>query len=104
PTSFAQWLSAADFAVGPTREVAIIGDLDDSNTKALLKTLWKSYRPRQVTAISVYPPGHGTPALLADRPLLNNQPTAYVCQGFVCLQPVNSPDEMESQLTGNRIK
>jgi hypothetical protein len=101
PTSFAQWLSAADFAVGPTREVAIIGNPDDAQTNALVRTLWKSYRPRQVTAISAYPPGPGSPALLIDRPLLNNQPTAYVCQGFVCLQPVNSSDEMEAQLTAN---
>jgi uncharacterized protein YyaL (SSP411 family) len=103
PTSFAQWLSAADFAVGPTREVAIIGDLDDSKTLELLRTLWKSYRPRQVTAISAYPPARGSPTLLTDRPLLGNQPTAYVCQGFVCLQPVNSPEEMEKQLEANPI-
>jgi hypothetical protein len=101
PTAFAQWLCAADFATGPTREVAIVGDSDDAKTQELLKTLWKSYRPRQVTAVSAYPPETGSPALLQDRPLLNNQPTAYICQGFVCLQPVNSPDEMEVQLTDN---
>ena len=104
PTSFAQWLSAANFAVGPTREVAIIGGPNDSRVQELLRTLWKSYRPRQVTAISAYPPEPGSPALLADRPLLNNQPTAYVCQGFVCLQPVNSPDEMEAQLASKTIQ
>lgn len=104
PTAFAQWLCAADFAVGPTHEVAIIGNLDNSNAHQFLKTLWKSYRPRQVTAISAYPPGPGSPALLKDRPLVNNLPTAYVCQGFVCLRPVNSPDEMESQLAGSSIK
>jgi uncharacterized protein YyaL (SSP411 family) len=98
PTSFAQWLAAADFAVGPTREVAILGDQNDAGIQDLLRTLWKNYRPRQVTAISTFPPGPGSPALLVDRPLLHNQPTAYVCQGFVCLQPVNSPDEMEAQL------
>jgi len=101
PTAFGQWLCAADFAVGPTHEVAIIGDPDDHNTKEFLKTLWKSFRPRQVTAISVYPPQPGSSALLDDRPLLNRQPTAYVCQGFVCFQPVNSPSDMEVQLTGN---
>ncbi|MCI0520710.1 MAG: hypothetical protein L0Z70_10715, partial [Chloroflexi bacterium] len=57
--------------------------------------------PRQVTAISAYPPEPDAPALLKDRPLFNDLPTAYVCQGFVCLQPVNSPIEMESQLAGN---
>jgi hypothetical protein len=101
PTAFGQWLCAADFAVGPTHEVAIIGDPDDPKTHELLKTLWKSFRPRQVAAISAYPPEPGSPALLKDRPLLKGQPTAYVCQGFVCLQPVNSSSEMEIQLTGN---
>ena len=101
PTAFAQWLCAADFAVGPTREVAIIGDTQHIKTRELLNTLWKTFRPRQVTAISTYPPEPDAPALLKDRPLLNDLPTAYVCQGFVCLQPVNSPKEMETQLAGN---
>jgi len=104
PTAFAQWLSAADFALGPTREVAIVGDPQHPETRELVCALWKTYRPRQVTAISAYPPGPGSPALLKDRPLVNNLPTAYVCQGFVCLRPVNSPDEMESQLAGNSMK
>jgi uncharacterized protein YyaL (SSP411 family) len=100
PTGFAQWLCAADFAVGPTHEIAIIGDTQHADTKELLNTLWKSFRPRQVTAISNYPPESDAPALLKDRPLLNGLPTAYVCQGFVCLQPVNSPTEMESLIAG----
>ena len=100
PTAFAQWLCAADFAVGPTREVAVIGDSDRSETKELLNTLWKTFRPRQVTAISNYPSEPDAPALLKDRPLLNDLPTVYVCQGFICLQPVNSRTEMEKQLKG----
>ncbi|HLF75661.1 MAG TPA: thioredoxin domain-containing protein [Anaerolineales bacterium] len=98
PTAFAKWLSAADFALGPVHEVAIIGEPGHPATQAFLATLWKRYRPHQVTAVSAYPPEPGSPALLKDRPLQNDQPTAYVCQGFVCLQPVNSPDEMEAQL------
>jgi len=101
PTGFAKWLSAADFAEGPAHEVAIVGDSNDRKTQELVKTLWKGYRPRQVAAISAHPPQSGSPALLDDRPLLNNQPTAYVCQGFVCLQPTNSPFEMEVQLTSD---
>lgn len=100
PTGFAQWLCAADFAVGPTHEIAIIGDTQHAGTKELLNTLWKSFRPRQVTAISKYPPESDAPALLKDRPLLNGLPTAYVCKGFVCLQPVNTPTEMESLMAG----
>jgi uncharacterized protein YyaL (SSP411 family) len=101
PTAFAQWLCAADFGVGPTHEVAIIGDPHNSETRSLINALWKNYRPRQATVISAYPPEPGSPALLQDRPLINDQPTAYVCQGFVCLQPVNSPSKMEAQLSTN---
>jgi uncharacterized protein YyaL (SSP411 family) len=35
---------------------------------------------------------------LNDRTLKDGLPTAYVCQGFVCKQPVNSVEEMERQL------
>jgi len=104
PTAFAKWLCAADFAVGPIHEVAIIGDLSEIKTQELLKALWKKFRPRQVMAVSAYPPASSSPALLKDRPMLNDQPAAYVCRSFVCLQPVNLPTEMEKQLAGEPIQ
>ena len=35
-------------------------------------------------------------ALLADRPLINDQPTAYVCRQFVCRLPVTSVEDLAS--------
>jgi uncharacterized protein YyaL (SSP411 family) len=64
----------------------------------LTQTLWKEYRPRQVAAISTFPPPEGSPALLHDRPLLNGLTTAYVCRDFICKQPVTSPEELAAQL------
>jgi len=101
PTAFAKWLAASDFAVGPTHEVAIVGSPTEMKTQDLIRTLWKKYRPRQVTAISTSPPPQGSPALLHDRPLVNGEPTVYICQGFVCLQPVSNPSEIEPQLIEN---
>jgi len=95
PTAFANWLNAADFALGPVNEVAILG----ANPQELVQTLWREYRPRQVAAISTFPPPQGSPALLQDRPLLNSQPTAYVCRDFICKQPVNAAQELAAQLT-----
>jgi uncharacterized protein YyaL (SSP411 family) len=45
----------------------------------------------------------GTPdqpglALLADRPMISDQPTAYVCRNFVCKLPVTSVDDLAAQL------
>ncbi|MHA2428638.1 MAG: thioredoxin domain-containing protein, partial [Candidatus Hermodarchaeia archaeon] len=98
PTSFGQWLSAIDFAIGPVHEVAILGGMDSPEFQAFRETLWVDYRPRMVTAVSLHPPHPDAPPLLKNRPLRNALPTAYVCQGFVCRQPVNFPEEMVTQL------
>ncbi len=98
PSAFAQWLCAADFALGPSREVAIVGEPADPTTQALVAPLWHGYHLRLVLAASPYPPAPGSPALLHDRPMLNGKPTAYVCQGFVCQMPVNDPQAMLAQL------
>jgi uncharacterized protein YyaL (SSP411 family) len=39
PTAFANWLIALDLAAGPLREVAIIGDLFDQRTQALVNAM-----------------------------------------------------------------
>ena len=99
PTGFGQWLIAADFALGDVREVAIIGDSESAQTQALVDTLWEQYQPHLVAASAA--PNQNTaalPRLLANRGLINDQPTAYVCQGFVCQQPVNTPEELKKQL------
>jgi uncharacterized protein YyaL (SSP411 family) len=51
-----------------------------------------------VAALSNFPPESHSPGLLSNRILLNQKPTAYVCQNFVCHQPVTSPQELKEQL------
>jgi uncharacterized protein YyaL (SSP411 family) len=94
PTAFAKWLSTADFALGPVREVAIVGE----QRQPLVEILWSAYRPRLVAALADVPLPDGAPALLRDRPLKDGLPTAYVCQDFTCQQPVNQPEELAAQL------
>jgi uncharacterized protein YyaL (SSP411 family) len=98
PTAFSQWLCAMDFALNPIREIAIVGDAQDDRTQSLIESLWSQYRPDVIAAISAAPSTNGKPALLANRPLINDAPTAYVCQGFVCKQPVNDVEQFELQL------
>jgi len=99
PTAFGGWLCAMDMALGPIQEVAILGNSEEPGAQALIGALWGELRPNLVAAISGYPPAEGAPPLLADRPLLNDQATAYVCLGFVCKQPVNRPEELAKQLS-----
>jgi uncharacterized protein YyaL (SSP411 family) len=98
PTAFAQWLIAMDIAATPMREVAIIGDPSHIETQAMIAALWSRYRVDALVAISNYPPLPEAPALLKERPLVDGQPTAYVCQNFVCQRPVQTPQELILQL------
>jgi uncharacterized protein YyaL (SSP411 family) len=98
PAAFGAWLSAADFALSNVRQVAILGNLLDPRTRALLDIVRERYRPNLVLAASVLPPAPDSPALLQQRGLLAGKPTAHVCTGFVCLLPVTHPEELVRQL------
>ncbi len=110
PTAFGFWLQGLDFALGPVRQIAVVGPLAASDTQALLEEIWRTYRARTVVAAAESPAvAEGTaaaegstvddtPALLRDRGLIQNAPTAYVCQGFVCSLPVNTVEGLKQQL------
>jgi uncharacterized protein YyaL (SSP411 family) len=98
PTSFGQWLTAIDFAVGPVKEVAILGEIGSTHFNHLVASLWDTYRPRTLAALSHYPIAAGSPDLLLDRPIINKLATAYVCRNFTCQQPVTSGEALREQL------
>ncbi|HVN17027.1 MAG TPA: hypothetical protein VMT73_14885, partial [Anaerolineales bacterium] len=98
PTSFARWLSDADFALGSVKQVAVVGEARDESFEAMIKLLRSAYRPNMIVAASTIPLAKDSPALLADRPALNKQATAYVCEGFVCRQPVTNVKELKEQI------
>ncbi|MFW6184027.1 MAG: thioredoxin domain-containing protein [Chloroflexota bacterium] len=98
PTGFAQWLTAATFILGDPREVAIIGDAEDEDVRALLDVAYDSYRPLQVVAVGR--DGDAVP-LLKDRAQLDGRATAYVCRHFVCRRPVAEPAALQEQLASS---
>jgi uncharacterized protein YyaL (SSP411 family) len=100
PTGFGYWLSGYDLALGPVKQVAILGDPADEQTRRLIRSAWASYRPRMILALSVHGAEPDQPALLNNRVQIDQKPTAYVCSGFVCRLPVHQPDEMQAQLDG----
>jgi len=97
PTGFGQWLVASSFALGGVREIAIVGDPNGDDTKAMLSVLWGAFRPFQVTAVggvdSLVP-------LLHDRAKIDGKATAYVCEHFACRRPVTEVEEFRKLLEG----
>jgi uncharacterized protein YyaL (SSP411 family) len=100
PSALSQMLIALDFFIGPTREVAIVGDLAAPDTQALLAVINGAFRPNLVLAASTPDNSDARSAvpLLQDRPQREGKATAYVCQGFVCKEPVITPEALAGQL------
>ncbi len=94
PNAFAHWLGAAVFMIGNPQEVAIIGEPNAAETKTLIDTIFAQFRPNLVVAVG----DNSSIPLLKERKQLNGKATAYVCQRFVCQQPVNSPEALAEQL------
>ncbi|GAB3170769.1 hypothetical protein FHX75_12214 [Micromonospora palomenae] len=55
------------------------------------------HAPPGAVVVAGRPDQPGVP-LLADRPLVDGRPTAYVCRGFVCQRPVTSVDDLVAEL------
>ena len=98
PTAFGRWLSAADMALGNVKQVAVVYEADVKDAAALIQVVRSQFRPNVVLAASSHPPPEAAPALLKDRPLKGGKPTVYVCEGFVCKNPVTAISELSELL------
>jgi hypothetical protein len=103
PLAFGHLLCGLDDFVGPMDEVAIVGEPAAEGTRTLLAVARQAYRPRMVLAQAAPDDEEAQAAvpLLANRPLMDDQPTAYVCRGFVCNQPATQPAELLLQLSAS---
>jgi len=102
PQAFARALQAADLLASRPVEVAIAGPLDDARTSALIHAARAAAGPYAVIAAGdpSAPRAAGAAPVLADRPLVDGAPAAYVCSGFTCRAPVTDPSGLMSALHG----
>jgi uncharacterized protein len=96
PTGFGSLLQALEAHASQMREVAIIGNLESEDTKAMLNKLNSNYLPH--VAVVAAPVGESYLPVLEQREMLDNKATAYVCENLVCRMPVNSPSDLEKLL------
>jgi hypothetical protein len=94
---FTMFLSALDFAIGPSVEVVVSGKPGGLDTNDMLDALKKIYVPNMVviqrsedaleTLKDVAP-------FVVDQPMLKGKATAYVCVNQSCSFPTTSPEQM----------
>ncbi|MFE0800932.1 thioredoxin domain-containing protein [Streptomyces sp. NPDC058812] len=95
---FVGWgLAAAEALLDGPREVAVVGPgLDDGAAKGLHRTALLGTAPGAVVAFGAE--GSDEFPLLADRPLVDGAPAAYVCRNFTCDVPTTDPERLRTAL------
>jgi uncharacterized protein YyaL (SSP411 family) len=99
PSAFPHALCALDFFLGSVKEIAIIGDPRDKETKDLLREVFHAYRPNTVLACGT----EGGLFLLENKTRIEGRAAAYVCENFTCASPVTSPADLRIKIADFRL-
>ncbi|GAA1285561.1 thioredoxin domain-containing protein [Streptomyces aureus] len=92
PRFIGHGLAVAEALLDGPKEVAVVGEIGgELHRAALLGTA-----PGAVVAAGQ--PGSGEMPLLADRPLVDGRPAAYVCRNFTCDAPVTEAQQLAVKL------
>ncbi|MGY0501463.1 thioredoxin domain-containing protein [Nocardia sp. FBN12] len=94
PRTAGNWLSVAEASVRGPYQVAIAATEKSSTAMELLAAA-RAYAPGGSIILAAPP---NTAPLLADRPLVDGAPAAYVCRGSVCDLPVTDPVALTASL------
>ncbi len=104
PLSLSAMLSALDLRIGPTQEIIIAGDNDQTQAREMLKLIRNRFLPNAV--LLLHPTGKAGEEIEKVVPFLEGQipigakVTAFVCENYVCRKPVNEVKALEEVLAG----
>ncbi|MDA0836380.1 MAG: thioredoxin domain-containing protein [Planctomycetota bacterium] len=100
PAAFGSMLNALETYISGMREVVVVGDPEQAETRELVNKIYSAFQPNKVVFLigpgQVLPPK--TPDLLQEKTQLDGKPTVYVCRNFVCSSPVTEWEDLEPLL------
>ncbi|HSB12643.1 MAG TPA: thioredoxin domain-containing protein [Blastocatellia bacterium] len=100
PSAFGYMLCALDFYLSEPKEIALVGKLDSHEVRSMIEAIHSRYLPNKVIAASE--PGDEQASfeirLLAGRPAIDGQATAYVCRNYTCLEPATTIESLAARL------
>jgi uncharacterized protein YyaL (SSP411 family) len=98
-------LMALNFWLGPTQEIVIAGETNAADTKEMIELVRSKFLPNAVVLF------HGTGEagktteklvpFLKGQVAIDDKATAYVCENYVCNQPVTTREELSKMLAGS---
>jgi len=103
PASFTALLCALDAAIGPSREIVVAGP-DGPEASAMLREIRRRFLPR--TAVLRLSDETAAAGIVRVAPALGGmtipgeKATAYLCEGFVCREPIAGAAALAAVLDG----
>jgi uncharacterized protein len=97
-----EMLIAADFALGPRREIVIAGATEDPQTLQYMVLTRDFFMPRSV--ILFHPPDQKGSGIEAVNPFISSQmpvrgkPAVYMCENYTCQSPLTTTISVRSAL------
>ncbi len=100
PQALSYMLSALDFYLGPTAQIAIIGAKDDPRVQRFVQTIRARFLPNKVMAVSEQDDAADAALipLVRGRSLVRGAPAVYLCQDSSCRAPITESTELEKAL------
>ena len=103
PSSMPQMLVALSWSRSKPKQVVIAGKADDAATQAMLREVHRHFVPHEMLILA---DGGSGQQFFADRvefmksvSKIDNKPTAYVCENFVCQLPTTDLKTLANLLT-----
>jgi uncharacterized protein YyaL (SSP411 family) len=103
PTSAPQMLVALSWSRSKPKQVVVAGKVDDAATQAMLREVHRHFVPHEVLILA---DGGKDQQFFSDRvefmksvSEIDNKPTAYVCENFVCQLPTTDVKTLANLLT-----
>jgi uncharacterized protein YyaL (SSP411 family) len=105
PAGFGRVLGALDFYLGSPKEIALVFQVKNQASDSLKREVWSRFLPNKVVGINQASDQLANQLIpfLRNRPA-SSQPTAYVCEHYVCKNPVTDPAELAAQLSEKPAK
>src|SRR3989338_339215 len=103
PNAYPQMLIAFDFALGPSKEIVIAGDINAKETSETLRSIYKRFIPNKVLAFRPAEEKEaeevfGLIPFLKEQPPLDRKTTVYVCENYGCELPTTDINKVEELL------
>ncbi|MFC1597599.1 thioredoxin domain-containing protein, partial [Planctomycetota bacterium] len=103
PGAYLNLLSAADFHLHPTMEIAVVGRRSGADTKRFLDVIHRGHVPNKVLALLEPEAADARRAeqllpLLTGKRAIGGRATVYVCENYACKRPVNEVSDLQRML------